>query len=109
MTKITFVERMEELMNCRRKQEEWINRGEGIVDANYLYEVYSMDVIRLAAAMIEESICGFSDGWIEYFLYDCNYNFDKLEVGYEDEDGEWIETILKDLNEFYDFLKERRE
>jgi len=109
MTKITFSERMEELMNCRRKQEEWINRGEGIVDANYLYEIYSMDVIRLAAKMIEESICGFSDGWIEYFLYDCNYDFNDFRAVYKNEDGRWIGVGLKDLNEFYDFLEERKE
>lgn len=109
MTKITFVERMEELIACRRKQEEWINRGGGIVDANYLYEVYSMDTIRLAAEMIEENICGFSDGWIEYFLYDCNCDFNDFDASYVDEDGEWIYAELKDLNEFYGFLEERKE
>lgn len=108
MTKITFVERMEELMNCRRKQEEWINRGEGIVDANYLYEIYSMDVIRLAAKMIEESICGYDDGWIECFLYNCNCDFNDFDASYVDEDGEWIYVELKDLNEFYDFLERRK-
>lgn len=108
MTKITFAERMEELMNCRRKQEEWVNRGEGIVNANYLYEVYSTDAIRIAAKMIEESICGFSDGWIEYFLYDCDYDFNNFDSSYVDEDGEWIYINPKDLNEFYDFLEGRK-
>lgn len=108
MTKITFAEIMEELMNCRRKQEEWINRGEGIVDANYLYEIYSTDAIRIAAKMIEESVCGFSDGWIEYFLYDCDYDFNGFKAEYENEDGEWIGVEPKDLNEFYDFLEGRK-
>lgn len=108
MTKITFAERMEELMNCRRKQEEWINRGEGIVDANYLYETGSTDAICLAAKMIEESICGFNNGWIEYFLYECNYDFNDFKAEYETEDGEWIGVEPKDLNEFYDFLEGRK-
>lgn len=108
MTKITFAERMEELMNCRRKQEEWINKWEGIVDINYLYEVYSMSAICLAAKMIEESVCGFSDGWIEYFLYDCNYDFNEFWARRNIEDRKWIDVELKNLDEFYDFLEGRK-
>ena len=108
MTKITFAEIMEELMNCRRKQEEWVNRGEGIVNTNYLYEIYSTDAIRIAAKMIKESICGFSDGWIEYFLCDCDYDFNNFDASYVDEDGERIYIDPKDLNEFYDFLEGRK-
>ena len=75
VTKETFIERMERLYFQWCRLQDWVNRGEDIIEPNYLYEIYDFNVIDDAAAWMEFDITNNpKSNLLNYIICQCDFN-----------------------------------
>lgn len=99
-TKEWFLKEMNSFLLQKKENDEFLDRVYDLFGAHMADVIgqhqYETDVISLI-----QDIIGDTNGWVEFFIYECDCNFEwfnkKIEV-----DG--ISTNITCLSEFYDFI-----